>query len=92
MLKLLVSGAAASALAFAALQAAAQTGGPTPGEQVGIHTGTQATNGSAVIVTDRQGTHPEGYPGMAIRNRASGDPAGRSHHHHRRHHRVSQTY
>jgi hypothetical protein len=91
MLKLLISGAAAAALAVAALPAAAQSGGPTPKEQVGIHTGTQTTNGSAVLVTDRQGTHPEGYPGMAIRNRASGD-SGPSHHHrhHHRRHDVAQ--
>jgi hypothetical protein len=85
MLKLLISGAAAAGLALAAVPAAAQSGGPTPKEQVGIHTGTQATNGSAVVVTDNQGTHPEGYPGMAIRNRASGDPGPSHHRHHRRH-------
>jgi len=86
MLRLLVSSAAVAALAVAALPAAAQSGGPTPKEQVGIHTGTQTTNGSAVVVTDQQGTHPEGYPGMAIRNRASGDPGPSHHRHHRKHH------
>jgi hypothetical protein len=90
MLKLLISGAAAAALAGAALPATAQSGGPTPKEQVGIHTGTQTTNGSAVIVTDRQGTHPEGYPGMAIRNRASGDPGPSHHRHHRKHHVAAE--
>ena len=78
---------ATAALALGALPAAAQsTLGPTPNEQVGIHTGTTAANGSAVIVQDRNGTHPEGYPGLAPRNRASGDPASMHRRHHRRHH------
>jgi hypothetical protein len=90
MLRLFVTGAAAAALAVAALPAAAQSGGPTPKEQLGIHTGTQATNGSAVVVTDQQGTHPEGYPGMALRNRASGDNGSTHHRHHRKHHEPSE--
>jgi hypothetical protein len=89
MLRLLLSSAGALALAMAALPAAAQSGGPTPKEQVGIHTGTQTTNGSAVVVTDRQGTHPEGYPGMAIRNRTSGDNGPSHHRHHGKHHPVA---
>jgi hypothetical protein len=87
MLKTLL---AAATLAAVALPAAAQSGGPTPNEQVGIHTGTTTTNGSAVIVKDQNGTHPEGYPGMAVRNRAAGDSGPATHHrHHRRHHRVT---
>lgn len=75
-----------AALALGALPAAAQsTLGPTPNEQVGIHTGTTVTNGSAVIVQDRNGTHPEGYPGFALRNRASGDAASAHRRHHWRH-------
>jgi hypothetical protein len=76
---------AVAALALGALPAAAQTSvGPNPNEQVGMHTGTTSANGSAVIVQDQYGVHPEGYPGFAPRNRASGDP-GRTH---RRHHRL----
>jgi len=87
MLKILIPAAAAMALA---LPAVAQTNGPTPNEQVGMHVGTTTSNGSAVLVTDQNGTHPEGYPGMAPRNRASGDSGSmRGHHHrHRRHHRA----
>jgi len=85
MLRYLVSSAAVAALSLSALPAAAQSGGPTPKEQLGMHTGTQTTNGSAVMVTDRNGTHPEGYPGMAIRNRTSGENGKLPHHHlHRR--------
>ncbi len=78
--------ATAAALAAIALPAAAQsTLGPTPNEQLGMHTGTTVTNGSAVIVTDRTGTHPDGYTGMDTRNHATGGDsvqAGRHHHHH----------
>jgi hypothetical protein len=78
---------AVAVVALSALPAAAQsTLGPTPNEQVGIHTGTTAANGSAVIVHDQYGTHPEGYPGFAPRNRASGDPVSMHRRHHRRHH------
>jgi hypothetical protein len=74
-------------LAATALPALAQSGGPTPKEQVGMHTGTTTTNGSAVVVQDRNGTHPEGYPGMAVRNRTTGDSGPATHHrHHRKHH------
>jgi hypothetical protein len=85
MLKTLVFASAAVASMTLALPAAAQTLGPTPSEQVGMHTGDTATNGSAVVVTDRNGTHPEGYPGMAIRNRTSAANPPHHHHHHRRH-------
>jgi hypothetical protein len=88
MLKRFLPLAAVTALALPAM--AAPPGGPTPNEQVGMHVGTTTTNGSAVVVTDRNGTHPEGYPGMALRNRASGD-SGASRHHHRRHHRRHAT-
>ncbi|HEX2816847.1 MAG TPA: hypothetical protein VHN39_10645 [Phenylobacterium sp.] len=90
MLKTLLPLVALGALALTALPAAAQSGGPTPKEQVGIHTGTQTTNGSAVMVTDQNGIHPEGYPGMAVRNRASGDPAPAHHRHHRKHHETTE--
>jgi len=81
----------AAAFLAAALPAAAQsTKGPTPNEQVGMHIGDTNTNGSAVIVTDRNGTHPEGYPGMAVRNRVAGDRGPSTPHHGRHHrHRVS---
>jgi hypothetical protein len=78
----------AAAVAAVALPAGAQPGPSTPttpNEQVGIHTGDTASNGSATIVTDRTGTHPDGYTGMATTNRASG--SGATHlrrHHHRR--------
>lgn len=91
MLKPLLPLAALCALALGAAPAAAQSGGPTPNEQLGIHTGTQVTNGSAVMVTDQNGAHPEGYPGMAIRNRASGDPAPAHHRHHRHHRHQHET-
>jgi len=91
MLKAILSAAATVVLAASALPAQAQsTLGPTPLEQNGMHTGTTTTNGSAVMVTDRNGTHPEGYVGMAIRNRASGDPGKPSHRHHR-HWRHAET-
>src|SRR4029077_1507479 len=81
---MLKSIALAALVAAVALPAAAQsTNGPTPREQNGMHTGTTVTNGSAVIVHDNQGTHPEGYPGMAGRNRptrASGPATPRPHH------------
>ena len=74
---------AVAALALGALPAMAQTSvGPNPNEQVGIHTGTTTTNGSAVIVQDQNGTHPEGYPGLLPRNRLSGDPAEQLHERH----------
>jgi hypothetical protein len=73
-------------VAAVALPAAAQsTLGPTPNEQNGMHTGTTVTNGSAVIVHDQNGTHPEGYPGMAPRNRVTGDSGPATHHHHKHH-------
>jgi len=85
MFRSVLSVGAVAAVALSALPAAAQsTLGPTPNEQNGMHTGTTAANGSAVIVTDRNGTHPEGYVGMAVRNRASGEPGGHRRHHHRR--------
>ena len=89
---MLKSIALAAILAAAALPAAAQsTNGPTPNEQVGIHTGTTVTNGSAVIVQDRNGTHPEGYPGMAVRNRTTGDSGTPHHRRHHRRHRPTET-
>lgn len=91
MLKILVPAAAALGLALAvAAPAAAQ---PTPKEQVGMHVGDTTTNGSAVIVSDRNGTHPEGYPGMAVRNRIAGESsATHRRHHHRRHHSADDQY
>jgi len=88
MTRLLIPAAGAAALlAASALSAAAQ---PTPKEQVGMHVGDTTTNGSAVIVSDRNGTHPEGYPGMAVRNRIAGDSG--SMHHRRHHHRHHAAY
>jgi hypothetical protein len=84
MLKILTL---AAVLTAAAMPAAAQSGGPTPKEQAGMHTGTTTTNGSAVIVHDQNGTHPEGYPGMAVRNRTTGDSGPATHHRHHRKHR-----
>ena len=92
MLKILVPAAAALGLAVAAAAAPAAAQ-PTPKEQVGMHVGDTTTNGSAVIVTDRNGTHPEGYPGMAVRNRIAGDSAStHRRHHHRRHHHADDQY
>ena len=77
---MLKSIALAAIVAAVALPAAAQsTLGPTPNEQVGIHTGTTAANGSAVIVQDQNGTHPEGYPGDGPRNRTTGDSGPATH-------------
>jgi len=91
MLRSLIPLAAAAALALPAAAAQPTPNGPTPNEQVGMHVGDTNTNGSAVIVTDRNGTHPEGYPGMAVRNRASaGSGPPLRHRHHRRHHHVDE--
>jgi hypothetical protein len=89
-MKMLKTLALAAVLTAAALPAAAQSGGPTPKEQVGMHTGTTTTNGSAVIVTDQNGTHPEGYPGMAVRNRTTGDNGPSHHRRHGKHHHAAQ--
>jgi hypothetical protein len=60
--------------AGAALAAApAALSQPTPREQVGMHIGTTVTNGSSTIVTDRWGTHPEGYVGFSPINHAMSD-------------------
>jgi C-terminal processing protease CtpA/Prc len=50
-----------------------------------MHTGTTAANGSSTIVTDRNGTHPDGYPGFAVVNHASASGAEAAHRHHHRH-------
>jgi len=84
MLKLIP---AAAALAIFGLPAAAHTG-PTPGEQAGIHVGDTATNGSAIVVTDRNGTHPEGFSGQLPVNPISASNDVQRHHHHR-HHQVA---
>jgi hypothetical protein len=92
-----ISAAATLAWALGAPAMAQPSGPPTPNEQVGMHTGTTATNGSAVIVQDQNGTHPEGYPGMSVRNHASGDAgttgeAGKTQRHHqRRHHSATSS-
>jgi hypothetical protein len=84
MLKLIP---AAAALAVFALPAAAKPAntGPTPLEQVGMHVGDTATNGSATIVTDRNGTHPEGFDGQLPVNPISASNGVKRHHHHRDH-------
>ena len=75
----------AAAMAMFALPAAAQPAstGPTPLEQVGMHIGDTATNGSATIVTDRNGTHPEGFEGQLPVNPISAANGVKRHHHHR---------
>ncbi|HEX3367198.1 hypothetical protein [Phenylobacterium sp.] len=83
MLKSIVLAAAAVALALPAAAQPRAWGPPTPNEQVGMHVGDTTANGSSTIVTDRTGTHPDGYTGMATINRASGSGAVRRHH--RRH-------
>jgi len=76
----------AAALAFAApAMAQPAKSGPTPAEQVGTHTGTTATNGSSTIVTDRNGTHPEGFEGQLPVNPISASNGVKRHHHHRHH-------
>jgi len=82
MLKLIP---AAAALAVFALPAAAQPAktGPTPLEQVGMHIGDTSANGSASIVTDRNGTHPEGFDGQLPVNPISASNGVKRHHHHR---------
>jgi hypothetical protein len=89
MLRFLIPAAAVALLSAGPALAQFSTVGPTPGEQNSMHTGTTATNGSSTIVTDRDGTHPEGYPGMAVINHASGSSAAAIHHH--RHHRRDVT-
>jgi len=59
---------------------------PSPREQIGMFTGDTTTNGSATIVTDRTGTHPDGFTGMATVNSLStahgpGAPPARHHRH-----------
>lgn len=67
----------------AALIAGAALAQPTPLEQRGMHVGDTATNGSSEVVTDRYGTHPEGYVGMATVNHASAARVPHRTHHHR---------
>jgi len=83
MLKLIPMAAALVVAAPAVAQPT--TTGPTPAEQVGIHTGTTATNGSSTIVTDRNGTHPEGFEGQLPVNPISASNGVKRHHHHRHH-------
>ena len=92
MLRFLVPAAAVALLSAGPVLAQSSTLGPTPGEQNGMHTGTTAANGSSTIVTDQTGTHPDGFTGMAIRNRASGSSTTTLHQprHHRRHPAASE--
>jgi hypothetical protein len=92
MLRFLVPAVAVLTLSAAPAFAQFSGPGPTPGEQNSIHTGTTASNGSSTIVTDENGTHPEGYPGHAVVNHASGssDAVAHHRHHHRRHAAVSE--
>jgi len=72
--------------AIAALTATSALAQPTPSEQVGMHIGTTVTNGSSTIVTDRWGTHPEGFVGFSTINHGTTDtnpPPPRRHHRHR---------
>ena len=78
MLKILIPAVGAALIAAPAL---AQ---PSPAEQQSMHIGSPATNGSATIVTDRYGTHPDGFVGMATVNRTSAAQTP----HRRRHHRY----
>ncbi|HZZ33752.1 MAG TPA: hypothetical protein VFE10_17350 [Phenylobacterium sp.] len=90
---MLKSIALAAVVAAAALPAAAQrpTLGPTPNEQRGMHIGDTTANGSATIVTDRSGTHPDGFTGMAIRNRIAGSSTTNDlRRHHRPRHAASE--
>ncbi len=91
MLKFLVPVAAVARLSAGPVLAQSRAG-PTPGEQNSMHTGTTASNGSSTIVTDQNGTHPEGYPGFSPVNHASGASAAnmRHRHHHRRHAAASE--
>ncbi|HEY2358517.1 MAG TPA: hypothetical protein VGH86_13785 [Phenylobacterium sp.] len=60
---------AAATLIAAGLAADAQPripGGPTPGEQAGMHQGAPATSGSSTLIRDRDGVHLDGYPHMAV--------------------------
>jgi hypothetical protein len=84
MLRILVAGATVALLSAAPAFAQFNLG-PSPGEENSMHTGTTATNGSSTIVTDRNGTHPEGYPGFAVVNRASAGGEAAAHHRHHHH-------
>jgi hypothetical protein len=91
---MLKSIALAAAVAAVALPAAAQpsTGGPTPNEERGMYIGDTTANGSATIVTDRTGTHPDGFTGMAVQNHIAGDgDASHAHRHHHPRHPASGT-
>jgi hypothetical protein len=77
----------AAAIAAIALPTTAQPSAaiPTPNEQRGMHIGDTTANGSATIVTDRTGTHPDGFTGMAVQNHIAADGGLRhARHHHRR--------
>lgn len=78
MRKILIPGGLA--VAMIAAPALAQ---PSPAEQQSMHIGSAATNGSATIITDRYGTHPDGFVGMATVNStsAAATPHRRHHHH-----------
>jgi hypothetical protein len=80
--------ALAAIVAAIALPAAAQPTftGPTPAEQVGMFIGNAATNGSATVVEDRTGVHPDGFTGQSLVNpiSAARAPSHRHHHHHDR--------
>ena len=76
MVKVFLGAAAVALIGGAAL---AQ---PTPAEQRSMHVGDTATNGSSTIVTDRYGTHPDGFVGQSVVNHIS---SARSHHRHHRH-------
>ena len=93
MLKILVPVTAVALLSAAPVMAQPfKTVGPTPGEQNSMHTGTTASNGSSTIVTDKDGTHPEGYPGFAVVNSASGGAAAADHRHHHHHRHGASDY
>jgi hypothetical protein len=85
MLKSIALAAAVAAFALPAMAQPAPSGPPTPSEQVGMHVGDTTANGASTIVTDRTGTHPDGYTGMTTINRASGGSAAEVRRHHRRH-------
>ena len=80
---------AAATLVAAGLAADAQPrirGGPTPGEQAGMHQDAATTSGSSTLIRERDGVRLDGYPHRAIAVFPDGHmgPVRREHQHDQR--------
>ena len=83
MMKTIAFAALAAAAALPAVAQPAFTG-PTPAEQVGMFIGATSANGSATIVEDRTGVHPDGFTGQPLVNHTSAAHPPADHHRWRR--------